>query len=101
MYAYLKANIIPPTEAKEKGITGKVIVQFVVEKDGSVSNVKLMRDIGSGCGEEVVRVVKAMPKWTPAMKDDKPLRWYFALPVSFSFNSPKDSEDAHIDDPTN
>ncbi len=81
---YLKANVIYPTEAKARGVAGKVIVQFVVEKDGSISNVKVKRDIGFGCGEEVVRVVASMPKWTPALMKDRPVRTYFVLPVNFN-----------------
>ncbi len=62
----------------------KVYVTFVVEKDGSISNPKLLRDIGFGCGAEAIRVVKAMPKWNPGKQRGKPVRVQFNLPVSFS-----------------
>lgn len=83
---YLASNIKYPTLAKENNITGKVFVSFVVEKDGSVGQVKILRDIGGGCGAEAVRVVKAMPKWKPGKQRGKPVRTQFNLPVDFSLN---------------
>ena len=83
---YLASNIKYPQLAKENNITGKVFVSFVVEKDGSVGQVKILRDIGGGCGAEAVRVVKAMPKWTPGKQRGKPVRTQFNLPVDFSLN---------------
>ena len=83
---YLSSNIKYPEEAKEKGISGRVFIQFVVEKDGSVSNVKVMKGIGGGCDEEAVRVVKAMPKWKPGKQKGKPVRVNYILPVSFKLD---------------
>ena len=83
---YLASNIKYPQLAKENNITGKVSVSFVVEKDGSVGQVKILRDIGGGCGAEAVRVVKAMPKWKPGKQRGKPVRTQFNLPVDFSLN---------------
>jgi hypothetical protein len=68
----------------ENNITGKVYVSFVVETDGSISNPRILRDIGGGCGKEAVRVVKMMPKWTPGKQDGKPVRVQFNLPVAFN-----------------
>lgn len=81
---YLAENIKYPQLAKENGITGKCFVTFVVEKDGSVANVKVLRDIGGGCGAEAVRVVKAMPKWKPGKQRTKPVRTQFNLPITFN-----------------
>lgn len=81
---YLGENIHYPQLAKENNITGRVFVTFVVEKDGSVANVKVLRDIGGGCGAEAVRVVKAMPKWKPGKQRGKAVRTQFNLPVSFN-----------------
>lgn len=81
---YLGENIKYPQLAKENNITGRVFVTFVVEKDGSVANVKVLRDIGGGCGAEAVRVVKAMPKWKPGKQRGKAVRTQFNLPVSFN-----------------
>ena len=80
---YLVENLNYPEKAKAKKITGKVYVSFVVEKDGSISNVKVLRDIGYGCGEEAVRVVKAMPRWNPGMHRGKLVRVQYTLPLNF------------------
>ncbi|MBO7540440.1 MAG: energy transducer TonB, partial [Bacteroidales bacterium] len=79
----LVENLNYPEKAKAEKITGKVYVSFVVEKDGSISNVKVLRDIGYGCGEEAVRVVKAMPRWKPGMQRGKNVRVQYTLPLNF------------------
>lgn len=83
LYKFIQQNLKYPQLAKENNITGRVFVQFVVEKDGSVSNVKAARDIGGGCGAEAVRVIKAMPKWTPGKQRGKAVRAAYTLPVNF------------------
>ncbi len=84
LYKYLAQNIKYPQLARENGITGKVYVTFVVEKDGSIANPKILRDIGGGCGAEAIRVVKAMPKWSPGKQRGKAVRVQFNLPVNFN-----------------
>lgn len=84
MYKFLAENIKYPQEAKDKNITGKVYVTFVVEADGSISNPRLLRDIGGGCGQEAIRVVKLMPRWDPGKEKGQPVRVQFNLPISFS-----------------
>lgn len=84
---FLASNIKYPQEAKEEKITGKVIITFVVEKDGSINDIKILRDIGYGCGEEAKRVVKLMPKWKPAKQRGKFVRQQFVLPVNFNLAS--------------
>ncbi len=84
LMAYLAKNIKYPPLAKESGIQGKVFINFVVEPDGSISHVKVLRGIGGGCDEEAVRVVKNMPKWKPGMQRGKPVRVSFNLPVKFT-----------------
>ena len=81
---YLALNIQYPKQARVRGVEGLVYVSFVVEKDGSLTDIKLLRDIGSGCGEEAVRVVKEMPKWTPAKLKGETVRMQFNLPVKFT-----------------
>lgn len=81
---YLAQNIKYPQLARDNGITGKVFVTFVVERDGSIANVKLLRDIGGGCGAEAIRVVKSMPKWNPGKQRGKAVRVQFNLPVNFT-----------------
>lgn len=83
LYAYIARNIVYPEAAKKEKIEGRVFVTFIVEKDGQVSSVKLLRDIGGGCGEEAIRVLKSMPKWKPGTQRGKPVRVQFNLPVSF------------------
>ncbi len=84
LYDYLAANLKYPEMAKETGITGKVFVTFVVEKDGSITDVKILRGIGGGCDEEAIRVVKGMPKWTPGHQRSIPVRVQFNLPIKFT-----------------
>ena len=86
MLAFIEKNLVYPEEAKAAGIEGKVYVSFTVEKDGSISNVKILRDIGYGCGDEVVRIVKLMPKWNPGKQRGVPVRVRYNLPVQFILN---------------
>lgn len=80
---FLQRNIRYPEEAKKNKVQGKVYVKFVVQVDGSISDIKVLRGIGSGCDEEAIRVVEAMPKWKPGEKDGKPVPTEFVLPFSF------------------
>jgi protein TonB len=84
LYSYLGNNIKYPVMAKESGIQGKVYVTFVVERDGSITDVKVLRGIGGGCDEEAVRVVAAMPRWKPGKQRGKPVRVQYNLPVRFT-----------------
>ena len=81
--AFLQRNIKYPAKAKKNKIEGTVYINFCVEKDGSISNIKIIRDIGGGCGAEAVRVVSMMPRWTPGKQSGKPVRTQFTLPVRF------------------
>ena len=81
---YLAKSIQYPQQALETGTKGGVMLTFVVERDGSITDIKVLRDIGSGCGQEAIRVVKQMPKWQPAKQRGKVVRQQFVLPVSFS-----------------
>jgi len=80
---FLAQNIRYPALAREKNIQGVVALTFIVEKEGTVSNVTIIRDIGGGCGQEAARTVAAMPKWVPATVDGEPVRVRFTLPVRF------------------
>ena len=84
LYKYLRDNIKYPQLARDNNITGKVYVTFVVERDGSIANPRILKDIGGGCGQEAIRVVKSMPKWTPGKQRGKAVRVQFNLPVSFN-----------------
>ena len=80
-------NIQYPQEALDKKIQGKVILSFIVEKDGSIGEVKILKDIGYGCGDEAVRIIKSMPKWKPAKQRGKAVRQQFTLPVIFELTT--------------
>ena len=80
---FIAKGIKYPQIARETGIQGRVFVGFVVEPDGSVSNVKVLRGIGGGCDEEAMRVVKSMPKWKPGKQRGKAVRVSYMLPVNF------------------
>jgi len=84
MYKWLGDNIKYPQVAKETGITGTVIVTFVVERDGSITNVVLLKGIGGGCDEEALRVVKNMPRWKVGKQNGIPVRVQFNLPIRFT-----------------
>ena len=83
LYKYLAENIKYPEQAKAEKIQGRVAVSFVIEKDGSVTNAKVLRGIGGGCDEEALRVVNAMPKWTPGRMSNEPVRVNYVLPITF------------------
>ncbi len=84
LMGYLGNNIKYPPFAKETNIQGRVFINFVVEPDGKISNVKVLRGIGGGCDEEAIRVVESMPKWKPGMQRGKPVRVSYNLPVKFT-----------------
>ena len=87
MLEFIYQNIVYPVKAREQGTEGTTVVRFVVEKDGSVSNAKVLREIGNGCGEEALRVVNLMNekgvRWNPGMQNGKTVRVYFNLPVKY------------------
>jgi len=84
MYKYLAEVISYPEEAKELGIQGRVFVNFLIETDGSVTHVKVLRGIGGGCDEEAIRVVRNMPGWKPGKQRGIPVRVSFNLPIKFT-----------------
>ncbi|MEI6408263.1 MAG: energy transducer TonB [Bacteroidota bacterium] len=86
LFNYLAKNIAYPQLAKEMNIVGMVVITFVVNKDGSVSNIELLKDIGGGCGKEAIRVVRNMPKWMPGENNGQPVKVRFTLPVRFQLN---------------
>ena len=83
MMSFLQKNIKYPAEAKEKGDEGRVIVQFVVEKDGSIVEPKVVKSVSPELDAEALRVVQMMPKWKPGQQRGKNVRVQFTLPVSF------------------
>lgn len=80
---FITKNLQYPESAQEQGIQGRVIAQYVVEKDGSVSNIRVIRGVSEELDAEAVRVLKLMPKWTPGKQNGKPVRCRYTIPVQF------------------
>ena len=80
---WIAKNVKDPMIAQENNIQGKVFVQFVIEKDGSVSDVKVARSVDPSLDKEAIRVVKAMPKWKPGKQRGKPVRVSYTVPINF------------------
>lgn len=83
MKSYLNSILKYPDVAQENGVQGRVIVQGIIEKDGSISDVKISRSVDPSLDREALRVVKAMPKWTPAKLKGKPVRTKCSIPIVF------------------
>ena|SRR5690554_816350 len=83
---YLSNNLKYPTQARRMGIEGTVYVVFVVNTDGSIQDVDILRGIGGGCDEEAMRVVAAAPNWEPGKQRGKPVRVKMRLPIRFKLN---------------
>lgn len=87
MFKYLAMNVHYPQTAMAAGVQGRVVVEFVVEKDGSLGDIKVLKSVSPDLDAEAVRVAETMPAWTPAQKDGQPVRCKMALPVSFKLTS--------------
>jgi hypothetical protein len=83
---YIGKNFTYSSEAKRHGLSGKVIIAFVVEKDGNLTNIKVLRDMGLGTGSEAARVLTESPKWTPGKQKGKFVRVAFTLPIALNIN---------------
>jgi periplasmic protein TonB len=83
LIAYIAKNTKYPAIARENNIEGRVFISFVVEKDGNISDVKVIRGIGGGCDEEAKRVIKSLPKFSPGKQNGRPVRVQFNVPVNF------------------
>ncbi|GGD73118.1 hypothetical protein GCM10011514_41530 [Emticicia aquatilis] len=92
MFNFIGKKLKYPEQAVKANIIGKVIVKIIIEKDGSVNSVSFLKGIGFGCDEEVERIVKIMPKWQAGLKDGKPVRTSFVLPVMFALDNTKKSK---------
>jgi len=92
MYKWIANNIKYPEECKAKEIQGRVLIQFVVNKDGSLSDAKILRSPDKALSQEAIRVVKAMPKWKPAQNKGKVVRSYFHLPIIFKLPGTQNKE---------
>ncbi len=83
MYAFIKKNLNYPPADQEMGNQGRVTIRFVVNKNGEISNVQLVKGVSPGCDKEAMRVIKSMPKWIPGRQNGEPVNVYFIIPVVF------------------
>ena len=83
MYEFLAMNIRYPQRARQDGYSGTVYVRFIVEPDGTITNIEVAKGVGGGCSEEAVRVVKMMPNWIPGEAFGKKVRVTYTLPINF------------------
>ena len=81
---YIKENYKTPEEIKKQKLKGKIFVDFIIEKDGTLSNITILRDIGFGSGEEAQRVLKSSPKWKPGKIKEEIVRVKYVLPINIS-----------------
>ena len=102
MYEFISKNVNYPVKEKENGITGRVVVRFAVIQDGSINNIEILTKTPEGFNQEVIRVIKLMPKWKPGMQDGRVVPVYFTLPVVFQLddntkpNKPKSRDMANV-----
>ncbi|MCQ2286535.1 MAG: energy transducer TonB [Bacteroidales bacterium] len=86
LYEFLRNNLQYPEIARNNNIQGTVLIEFVVERDGRVSNVKAVAPLYPDCDAEAIRVVQKLPKWKPGEQMGKPVRVYYNLPIRFALN---------------
>ena len=82
-YKFVGKHLKYPAQARRMGIEGKVYVHFVVSKDGSLSDIKVVKGIGAGCDEEVLRIINMSPKWNPGKQRGNPVRVRMMMPITF------------------
>jgi len=93
LYRFLSGNIKYPKEAREKRIEGTVIVDFAIETDGSIFNVKVFRSVEASLDAEAVRIIESMPNWKPSTIGGKAVRFYYRLPIQFKLEDEESEED--------
>ncbi len=86
LYQFIAKELHYPESARMKNIRGMVVLTFIVEKNGTITNVNIVKDIGHGCGEEAKRVVLTMPPWTPGELKGLPIRAKYTLPFKFALD---------------
>ncbi len=82
-YKFIGIELVYPSQARRMGVEGKVFIQFVIDKDGSVTNPSLLKGIGAGCDEEAIRVMKKAPRWIPGKQRGKPVKVRMIIPIHF------------------
>lgn len=95
MYEYISTNFVYPEEAQKRSVNGKMEVEFTVEKSGDITYVGILKGLDYSIDEEVLRLLKAMPRWTPATKNGVPVRYKVSMPITIraSRKGQKSSQD--------
>ncbi|TNE81993.1 MAG: energy transducer TonB [Bacteroidetes bacterium] len=86
LFKYLQKNLEYPPLAKENNIQGRVVIEFVIDENGRITSPRVVKDIGWGCGEAALKVVKSMPRWKPGKQRNKPVSVRYNLPVRFQLD---------------
>lgn len=92
LYAHLRDHMKYPEQAQQNGIEGVIYVQFIVNEDGTVSDVEILRGVDSLLNREAIRVISEMPPWEPGYQAGKPVKVYYKLPIRFALQSPNEEE---------
>jgi TonB family protein len=95
LFQWLSSNVKYPAKAEENDIQGRVIVTFVVERDGSITDVKVVKSVHPLLDEEAVRVTKSMPRWIAGKQQGKPIRVKYTIPLTFNLSGPAESKTSH------
>jgi len=93
-YQWIATHYKYPKEAKEQGVSGTLQLSFIINEDGSLSGIRLIRDLGYGTGEEALRMIKECPKWLPGIINGKPIKVSYNLPIKLNLNEPKKQRDS-------
>lgn len=83
LYKFLTENLNYPDKVRERNITGTVVLKFVIEKDGRITNIEIARSVAKDLDEECIRVIQKMPRWKPGTVNGKPARVQYCLPIQF------------------
>ena len=86
---YMQKNVRYPEAAQKAKVTGRVFTSFIVERDGRLTDIKVLKGLGSGCDEEAIRVINTMPRWKPGTQSGIPIRVKYNLPITFGVPYPK------------
>lgn len=86
MYKFLSKTLKYPSAAQRNNVEGRVYLNFIVERDGSITDINVLKSVGFGCDEEAVRAVKLMPKWTPGKQNGRNVRVKYTIPVTFKLD---------------
>jgi len=93
-YKYVAHNLKYPAQARRLGVEGKVFIEFVVQTDGSITDVKTINGIGAGCDQEAIKVIQSSPNWTPGKNKGVVVKQRVVLPISFSLGGSKKIDEA-------